>query len=79
VRRESKVIRLLSIIHNGIILDLITSIAAIITCRNAVLTRVALLWVLETKESWQIQHDAMSTTTMRRMAMITPAVGTIVE
>ena len=31
----------------------------------------------ETKESWQIRHDAMSTTTMRRIAMRTPAARTI--
>ena len=40
----------------------ITPIAAIITCSNPVLMRIALLSMLETNESWQIRHNTMSTT-----------------
>jgi len=40
----------------------VTSVAAIITCSNAVLMCVALLWVSETMESWQIRHDTMCPT-----------------
>jgi len=48
----------------------VTHIAVIITSSNTVLTNVVLLYVLETKESWQIRQDTMRMTTMRRMAMM---------